>query len=443
MTQQALQFQTTLAVSRNQTAQVQRCSNFDLYDGQGIKIGGGDQIHLKQAIFNGAFTAPNETITHIAPDCPAAECTWPIYHSLAVCTEIVNLTAQGNETLLAGLRNHTATTLTAATNATLAMRQYQQSYSGNGIVPAQFQVMIQGLPNPTYTFDVDANNVIISDLIIAYSETMLRVDNRTGRQTGDSGGIIYDRWQRRDEAQPPGIELAWSPMFQLCYGTNTCNKLVGGQSATFGAWPPGGDPEAQEPAETFDVGIWTALVTSAYLTSTLQDVLFLDQYRGVLGSASGTGAGASTAFGVALFGNLLDTSSPPPETQMSNLRGIGDSIASSVTNLLRKNFAGSKGAIDGTVLVPQTTVRVEWRWLGLLATQMFLSLLFLAVTVAQTKAAGVPIVKEDSLATLCGLSPETRALLLAAGADTKDGVQDAATKLKAKLEPDGSAIGCG
>ncbi|KAK6823461.1 hypothetical protein PG987_013718 [Apiospora arundinis] len=83
MTQQALQFQTTLAVSRNQTAQVQRCSNFDLYDGQGIKL-----IHLKQAIFNGAFTAPNETITHIAPDCPAAECTWPIYHSLAVCTEM-------------------------------------------------------------------------------------------------------------------------------------------------------------------------------------------------------------------------------------------------------------------------------------------------------------------------------------------------------------------
>ncbi|KAK8880212.1 hypothetical protein PGQ11_001506 [Apiospora arundinis] len=468
LTQQALQFQTTLAVSRNQTAQVQRCSNFDLYDGQGIKIGGGDQIHLKQAIFNGAFTAPNETITHIAPDCPAAECTWPIYQSLAVCTEIVNLTAQGNETLLAGLKNHTATTLTAAMNATLAMRQYQQSYSGNGTVPAQFQVMIQGLPNPTYTFDADANNVIISDLIIAYSETMLRVDSRTG--SVDMSGFQFLElalsWCTKSFAtevkdgkpvtrevsstvggsaatkpSPLGLNWAWSPMFQLCYGTNTCNKLVGGQSATFGAWPPGGDPEAQEPAETFDVGIWTALVTSAYLTSTLQDVLFLDQYRGVLGSASGTGAGASTAFGVALFGNLLDTASPPPETQMSNLRGIGGSIASSVTNLLRKNFAGSKGVIDGTVLVPQTTVRVEWRWVGLLATQMLLSLLFLAVTVAQTKAAGVPIVKEDSLTTLCGLSPETRALLLAAGADTKDGVQDAATKLKAKLEPDGSAIG--
>ncbi|KAK6823460.1 hypothetical protein PG987_013717 [Apiospora arundinis] len=308
------------------------------------------------------------------------------------------------------------------------MRQYQQSYSGNGIVPAQFQVMIQGLPNPTYTFDVDANNVIISDLIIAYSETMLRVDNRTGSVrhvrlpvpgTGPSWCTKSFATEVKDgkpvtrevsstiggsaatKPSPLGLNWAWSPMFQLCYGTNTCNKL-----------------RRREPAETFDVGIWTALVTSAYLTSTLQDVLFLDQYRGVLGSASGTGAGASTAFG-----------------------GIGDSIASSVTNLLRKNFAGSKGAIDGTVLVPQTTVRVEWRWLGLLATQMFLSLLFLAVTVAQTKAAGVPIVKEDSLATLCGLSPETRALLLAAGADTKDGVQDAATKLKAKLEPDGSAIG--
>ncbi|KAK8054402.1 hypothetical protein PG996_013703 [Apiospora saccharicola] len=470
LTQQALQFQTTLAVSRNQTAQVQRCSNFDLYDGQGIKIGTGDQIHLKQAIFNGAFTAPNETIAPIAPDCPSAECKWPIYHSLSVCTEVVNLTAQGNTTLLAGLRNQTATTLTAAMNATLALRQYQQSYSGNGTVPAQFQVMIQGLPNPTYAFDGDANNAIVSDLIIAYSESMLRVDSSTGAV--DVSGFQFlelaiswctksfstevkdGKPVTREVARvvggdatvhpsPLGLNWAWSPAFQLCYGTNTCDKLVGGQTVTFGAWNPssGTDPKTRgEPAETFEVGIWTALVTSAYLTSTLQDVLFLDQYRGVLGSASGTGAGASTAFGVALFGNLLDAASPSPEAQMSNLRGIGDSIANSVTNLLRKNFAGSNGAVEGTVLVPQATVRVEWKWMGLLATQMLLALLFLAMTVAQTKAAGVPIVKEDSLAILCGLSPEMRALILSEGAQP-GGVQGAAAKLKAKLEPDGSAIG--
>lgn len=327
------------------------------------KPGTGDQIHLKQAIFNGAFTAPNETIVPIAPDCPSAECKWPIYHSLSVCTKVVNLTAQGNTTLLAGLRNHTATTLTAAMNATLAMRQYQQSYTGNDTtVPAQFQVMIQGLPYPTYAFDADANNAIVSDLIVAYSESMLRVDSSTGAvdvssfqflelaiswctksfSTEVKDGKPVTREVSRvvggDAAvhpSPLGLNWAWSPAFQLCYGTNTCNKLVGGQTATFGAWASlGNDPKTRgEPAETFEVGIWTALVTSAYLTSTLQDVLFLDQYRGVLGSASGTGAGASTAFGVALFGNLLDAASPPPEAQMSNLRGIGDSIANSVTNL--------------------------------------------------------------------------------------------------------------
>ncbi|KAK8043992.1 hypothetical protein PG993_004016 [Apiospora rasikravindrae] len=465
LTQQALQFQSTLAISQNQTAQVQRCSKFDLYDGAGIKIGTGDQIHLKQAIFNGAFTAPNETIAHIAPDCPSAECKWPVYHSLSVCTEVVNLTAQGNTTLLAALRKQTATTLTAAMNATLAMRQYQQSYSGDSTVPAQFQVMIQGLPNPTYAFDADANNAIVSDLIIAYSETMLRIDTSTGAvdvsgfqflelaiswctksfstEVKDGKPVTKELASTIGNAVHPsalGLNWAWSPAFQLCYGTNTCNRLVGGQTATFGAWASATDPKTHEPAETFEVGIWTALVTSAYLTSTLQDVLFLDQYRGVLGSASGTGAGASTAFGVALFGNLLDAASPAPEVQMNNLRGIGDSIASSVTNLLRRNFAGSGGAVVGTVLVPQPVVRVEWRWVGLLATQMLLTLLFLLVTVSQTKKAGVPIVKEDSLAILCGLSPETRALVLSMG-EEKGGVQGAAAKVKAKLEPDDSAIG--
>ncbi|KAK8085882.1 hypothetical protein PG997_007153 [Apiospora hydei] len=421
LTQQALQFQSTLAISQNQTAQVQRCSNFDLYDGDGIKIGTGDQIHLKQAIFNGAFTAPNETIAHIAPDCPSAECKWPIYHSLSVCTEVVNLTAQGNTTLLTALRQHTSMTLTAAMNATLALRQYQQSYAGNGTVPAQFQVMIQGLPFPTYAFDAEANGAIVSDLIIAYSESMLRVDSSTGAvdvsafqflelaiswctksfstEVKDGKPVTKEVASTVGNAVNPsalGLNWAWSPAFQLCYGTNTCNQLVGGRTATFGAWPPGNDPKTHAPAETFEVGIWTALVTSAYLTSTLQDVLFLDQYRGVLGSASGTGAGASTAFGVALFGNLLDAASPAPEVQMRNLRGIGESIASSVTNLLRRNFAGSNGAVAGTVFVPQPVVRVEWRWVGLLATQMLLSLLFLVVTVSQTKKAGVPIVKEDS-----------------------------------------------
>ncbi|KAK7943978.1 uncharacterized protein PG986_013091 [Apiospora aurea] len=465
LTQQALQFQSTLAVSQNQTAQVQRCSNFDLYDGDGIKIGTGDQIHLKQAIFNGAFTAPNETIPHIAPDCPSAECKWPIYHSLSVCTEVVNLTAQGNTTLLTALRKQTATTLTAAMNATLAMRQYQQSYAGDSTVPAQFQVMIQGLPFPTYAFDAEDNGAIVSDLIIAYSETMLRVDSSTGAvdvsgfqflelaiswctksfstEVKDGKAVTKEVASTVGNAVNPsalGLNWAWSPAFQLCYGTNTCKQLVGGRTATFGAWPPGSDPKTHAPAETFEVGIWTALVTSAYLTSTLQDVLFLDQYRGVLGSASGTGAGASTAFGVALFGNLLDAASPAPEVQMRNLRGIGDSIARSVTNLLRRNFAGSSGAVAGTVFVPQPVVRVEWRWVGLLAAQMLLSLLFLAVTVSQTKKAGVPIVKEDALAILCGLSPETRALVLSAGAE-KGGLQRAAAKVKAKLEPDGSAIG--
>ncbi|KAK8070303.1 hypothetical protein PG994_006919 [Apiospora phragmitis] len=120
--------------------------------------------------------------------------------------------------------------------------------------------------------------------------------------------------------------------------------------------------------------------------------------------------------------------------------GSSSTHADASKSRLRSRFAGSSGAVDGTVLVLQTTVRVEWRWVGLLATQMLLALLFLAVTVAQTKATGVPIVKEDSLAILCGLSPETRALVLSAGADA-GGVQDAAAEVKVKLEPDDSAIG--
>lgn len=92
------------------------------------------------------------------------------------------------------------------------------------------------------------------------------------------------------------------------------------------------------------------------------------------------------------------------------------------------------------MLVPQATVRVEWKWVGLLGTQLLLALLFLAMTVAQTKAAGVPIAKEDSLAIPCGLSPEMRAMVLSEGA-RQGGLQGAAANLKAQLESDDSAIG--
>jgi hypothetical protein len=47
---------------------------------------------MKQAVNNALYTPASETIPPIAPTCPSGNCSWPLFDSLAICSQVNNVT---------------------------------------------------------------------------------------------------------------------------------------------------------------------------------------------------------------------------------------------------------------------------------------------------------------------------------------------------------------
>ena len=67
-------------------------------------------------------------------------------------------------------------------------------------------------------------------------------------------------------------------------------------------------------------------------------------------------------------------------------------------------FLSYNATVQGTAYAEQTVVHVRWEYMSLLAAQLFLTILILAVTIIWTYSADVQILKSNSLATMCALS---------------------------------------
>ncbi|KAH8881914.1 hypothetical protein GQ53DRAFT_598345, partial [Thozetella sp. PMI_491] len=64
--------------------------------------------------------------------------------------------------------------------------------------------------------------------------------------------------------------------------------------------------------------------------------------------------------------------------------------------------------VAGTTLSPAQYVQVRWAWLGFLAIELFLSAVFLVGIMFATRVAGMQVLKDSSLATMCALDSATR-----------------------------------
>ncbi len=90
------------------------------------------------------------------------------------------------------------------------------------------------------------------------------------------------------------------------------------------------------------------------------------------------------------------------------------------------------------MLVPQTFVSVSWGYVAMLAAQLLLTALFLAATVARTRASRLQILKGSSLATMCGLDRDARKAL--GGIYDPDTLDRAARDVRVRLERGSSGV---
>lgn len=282
----------------------------------------------------------------VVPVCSSGDCTWDLYGSIGICSDVVNVTASGNEAVLAPIRSSASSRLAVIFNNTFGMIS-DSTYGGFMLssVPSSFPVIVGPMPNATGAFNQSVSSLLINDNYIAYSDELMTNSTITDSSklkflevafywctktfsTDVAAGVSTTEEVSQAATPlkpvPSTLNFIWSTVFYPCYMSGTCNKTLGGLEVELGA-PPG-----VSSSENYTVDVWTALIASALVSVTTYDALLVDQFRGVIAS---NGGGIAQAFGVPLLGDLMTFVSPPPEEQLEGVRNVSTNIARSMTNL--------------------------------------------------------------------------------------------------------------
>lgn len=157
-----------------ETATVERATHFSVYDGNELIPGPFEAVREQQAVYQGGFYPPNEEAPHVAPVCSSGDCTWPTYGSLAVCSDVVNLTAHGSPALLNNLRDVTSKRLQILYTAIKSNGDiYGWANFQAQALPGFYPVILGPMFSPSAAFNESVKNLIINDNFIAYPVSML------------------------------------------------------------------------------------------------------------------------------------------------------------------------------------------------------------------------------------------------------------------------------
>jgi hypothetical protein len=445
-------------------ATVERATGFSVYDGDRLIPSPFEFAREQRAVYEGAFYPPDGEAPHVAPVCSSGDCAWPVYGSLAVCSDVVNLTAQADPNLLANLRNVTAKRL----------ESFYGSIKANGDIygwvnfqaqalPGYYPVILGPMFSPSGAFDDSVKNLILSDNFIAYPVRMLNSSEPLDLDAFHFLGLTF--WwcaksyssqvkagehttveiSTRSEVKTPAIKspydthtlnMAWSPGFYPCYTAGTCNATFG--PAGVDLLPP---PDVPEQEAIYTINVWTGLTVSGLLAATMWDSVLMDPSHGVVTS---NGGGVAKAFASSVLGDFM-TPTPDANTQLAGSRQVASNIARTLTNLVRKQsgrYTSAAPGVDrivrGTVYTPQARVRVHWGWICVLSVQLGCTFVFMGLTIWATGRKGVEVMKGSSLATLVALDAGVRGEMGGLGGFER--LKQHATRVRVRLRQDSDGV---
>ncbi|KAH8904952.1 hypothetical protein BR93DRAFT_882125 [Coniochaeta sp. PMI_546] len=430
-TQMAITYPVIQAKANNGTevATIERATGFSVYNGSELIPGPFEAVREQQAVYQGGFYPPNEEAPHVAPVCSSGDCVWPTYGSLAVCSDVVNLTAQGNTALLENMRNITSKRLQILYTSIKSNGDiYGWANFQAQALPGFYPVILGPMLSPSNSFNDSVKNLILNDNFVAYPVKMLNSSDPLDMDSFHFLGLTF--WwctksyssrvkagehtttevATRSEVKPSTqqsentqtLNMAWSHDFYPCYTAGTCN-------ATFGPAAVELEPPAEtSQTENYTVNVWTGLTVSGLLAATMWDSVLMDPSHGVVTS---NGGGVAKAFALSVLGDFM-APTPAPLEQLKSSRQVAANIARTITNLVRMeavHFTSTTDpVIDGTAYTPQAFVKVHWGWISVLSLQLGFTLVFLFLTILATGRKGMQVFKSSSLATLCALRPEVR-----------------------------------
>ncbi|KAK5651785.1 hypothetical protein OQA88_11652 [Cercophora sp. LCS_1] len=459
LTQQAIDYPLILAESHgpSRAASIHRATTFSVYDGHGLAITPYDTAREQRAIFQGAFSGPQEVVPDVQPSCSSSECTWSRYGSVTICGDVANITAMQDKVLLETLGKATEKRLGVLFNASRATAEalgFGDFYLG--AVTQVLPIVVGLLGKPTGAFNQSVNQLLASDGFVAYTDDL--IDNAdtfdmtkfkclevafwwctkaysTEVKEGQARTVeVSTRSQLKGSEVPPPLDWPWNPDFYPCYTTGTCNKTFGAKEVHLEP-PPGIRSE-----EVYSLHLWSELAASALIAAVMFDSVFVDRTRGVVAS---NGGGIAKAFGLSISGDFMTTEPPPPNVQMANMKSLITNTARSLTNLVREgntrlNETDGSAIVTGVVMTPQSFVRIRWEWLAMLIAQLALTALFLLLTMSSSHREEIQVIKCSSLATLCALDEGARREI--GGLDDLRDLTERAKRSHVRLDCEGSAI---
>ncbi|KAF8856529.1 hypothetical protein BDZ45DRAFT_594092 [Acephala macrosclerotiorum] len=362
-------------------------------------------LSMQQAVMMGLFNAANETITHTAPSCSTGNCTWPDFSSLGLCSKVANVTSFLNIITVPGNMSASIGYVTDI-NVTLPNGAYLQAgamsmnittlpstVDGISVSPTNYSLAFQNESNAEWT--------TISNPFIIYQ-------NPSSTSQGSFGAIevlLYWCVNTYSTSVQSGIASTNITSSSVNIGSTNASitlPLGDGTNGTYQQWGNMALNPINSTANYTVNGNANAALTN-YMALT---------WRGwyEMGDGGGYSSDAAMALSDALFqepsvANL--TGKAADDLQMVGVQNLTANVAASMTNNIRdRRFVGD--AATGSSFTTQSYVKVSWAWLSFLLILLASSFVFLLATIMKTRAAKVDVMRSSALATMCGLSAETK-----------------------------------
>jgi len=292
----------------------------------------GDELLVQTAYLTAAYLGPNQTLPGVDPICSSGDCDWPIYGSLGICAEIVNISASTNSSLLSWLQEVFLIEIQKSQYATVISEAGSALYYLAVLVP---------FPDPSTEFKEAPPQTVISQAFVGYFNNPVRLTNDTDLAKIQYIGVsLYFCAQSFSTTVKGGIhntsELAYNnnilsssttesmnSYWNLAlYGTPICDPgpLTGSTITLSGA--------AGLSNETYTIDFCTGVYLSGlYIIGTSGGIL-LDLGR----SITDTVGQISQALGIAIYGDFNSSAIPDPATQYGNIKFMMENIAKSLTS---------------------------------------------------------------------------------------------------------------
>ncbi|KAM0816194.1 hypothetical protein AB5N19_01995 [Seiridium cardinale] len=436
-----------------QNATAMRATDFSRWNGTDLVIGANDTLMLQQAVISNVYLPTTQSVPPVNPACATGNCKWDSFGTLAICSQVANLTAGSNDTLLAHLERETRLNLNLFHQQSLMTAKATDNTTFvQDDTSVVWPLVIAELEFPSGAFDSALTDVALADMFVAFPDDYINITsainggNLEGFQyfeiilhwcipelhvTVTDGVAVTQQLATSTKIarpeRPHSLNRKWSPDFADCTAPMPCNYTLQGENVVLAA------PDSISPNEKsveFIIDVNTALAASGFVGPHLAGGTLTEPGDTIIFE----NGNIAYPLSVALFGDAAPRSLAP-EVQLQNMRAMAGNVAAGITNMIREigvTFPDSQGPALGFVYAQEQFVRIHWKWVVLIATQLVLASGFLFFVVLATKQARIQILKSSTLPVMIALNQKTKDEL--GGIHDVHTLQDKASKVNVKLE---------